>query len=314
MRLSDSQKKAIEYSDGPLLITAGPGAGKTRVLIHKVRYLIEEKNVYPGSIILTTFTVKAAEELRNKINKIVECQDISSMFIGTIHSFCDDIIKKFGGIDSNPVEYSILDDVERFILIKSNWSKFEIDNEEIKLLKHHRDTGEKISDFIGFYDEITENLIDIGELKQYVNENINDIEEYYNYCKDKKKLKEILGKMIDSYEVYTELLMEKKLLDFALLEKNAYLLLKQNEILERVTENIEHVLIDEFQDINPLQWMIFHLIAEGKVNISVVGDKNQSIYGFRGANPNIFDRFLTEFKDAKPMEWVHSKKVGHFLC
>ncbi len=302
MTLNFEQDRAVRYIEGPQLITAGPGAGKTRVLIYKVKYLIEEEDVDPGSIILTTFTVKAAEELRNKINKIVEGQDISSMFIGTIHSFCDDIIKKFGGIDSNPVEYSIMDDVERFILIKSNWSKFGIENDEIKLLKHHRDTGEKISDLLRFYDEITENLMDTRELKQYMNDNINKVEGYYKHCKDKKKLKEILEKLIDSYDIYTELLMNNKLLDFALLEKNAYLLLKQNEILKNVTDNIEYVLIDEFQDINPLQWMIFHLITAGRVNVSVVGDKNQSIYGFRGANPNIFDRFLTEFPDAKPME------------
>ncbi|MFH1376076.1 MAG: ATP-dependent DNA helicase [Candidatus Woesearchaeota archaeon] len=295
-RLTKSQSTAVKYFANPLVIVAGPGSGKTKVLINKVKYLIESKKMEPSKIVLTTFTIKAAEELRKKIQNLIKTEDISSMFIGTIHSYCDNIIKQYGGTKNIPLDYSVLDDIQRYIFLRKHFKVLGLDKEELKLLKKPRSDGEQIGDVLRFYDELTENLADIPELLEYIKENKSELFE-----NTEEKYDSAIN-LINSYEKYVELLKKYKLIDFAFLEKTTYNLLNDKAILESIRIKTEYVLIDEFQDINPLQWKLFSKIVEKDKKITVVGDKNQSIYGFRGANPNIFDKFKVEFKEAKQIE------------
>jgi len=296
--LTTEQAQAIDYFGSPLLILAGPGAGKTKVLVHKVKKLIEEKNIKPEKIVLTTFTIKAAEELRKKIQGLTSI-DISPMFIGTIHSFCDSIIKQYGGSKGVSLGYSVLDDVERFIFIRKNLIKLDIGYPELNLLKKNRDHGRMYTDLLAFYDDITENLTDTNNLLEYVESNSEEILVQYKRDEDDEKRLDAIKKLINSYNKYNELLQQNKLVDFAHLERIAFMLLQDPETSKKVKDAIDYVLIDEFQDISPLQWKIFHKISSDKGNIVVVGDKNQSIYGFRGSNPNIFEKFTSEFSNAK---------------
>jgi DNA helicase-2/ATP-dependent DNA helicase PcrA len=149
--------------------------------------------------------------------------------------------------------------------------------------------GTIIENLIIFYNTLTENLIDINEFKKDIT-NISNEELI------------IRNKIVDSYVNYINLLKKLKLMDFSLLLRNAFELLKDEKILNSITKNINYFLIDEFQDINPLQWKIFYNLTKDSKKITVVGDVNQSIYGFRGSNPNIFEKFKEEFKDVKIIE------------
>jgi len=301
-KLKPQQEAAAKYVKDPLSIVAGPGAGKTKVLIHKVKHLIENEGILPSEIVLTTFTIKASEELRKRIQGLMPDKDISAMFIGTIHSFCDNLIRQYGGTRGIPLDYTVIDEIERFIFLRKNFGNLDLTQDELRLLKKPRLPGELIKDTGKFYDTVTENLVDVQELMRFVNINKDGILKQYKIDNNENEIYEVLLKLIKSYGKYIDLLNELKFMDFALLEKNAHSLLQYDGVLKDIKEKIKFVLIDEFQDINPIQWKIFKKIIGHRENVSVVGDKNQSIYGFRGSNPNIFDKFITEFKNAKQKE------------
>lgn len=301
--LNTHQEEAVNYCDGPLLMVAGPGSGKTRVLIEKVSYLINKKKIKPENIVLTTFTINAAEELRQKIQNNIRNKDISAMFIGTIDSFCDNLIKQFGGTSEKIIQYETLDDVKRYFLIKKYFKRLKIDKEILNniYISYNKDI---IVGLLKFYDIVTTNLIDVTELKNRILEDKDKIiQEKQKKIKDKQLSDESIFKcilaVVDSYNIYKEILIENNYSDFSNIEKTSLNILNNKRILEDVQQKYKYILIDEFQDINPLQWKIFNKIAQKYKNIYVVGDKNQAIYGFRGANANIFDKFTEEFKNVK---------------
>ena len=303
-KLTPSQKEAIEYTKTPLLIVAGAGSGKTKVLAHKTVYLMEEQNYKPSEILLTTFTIKASEEIRKRVETLSK-KDVSSMFIGTVHSLCERIIKEKGSKEVY-TGFEVLDDFKRYLFIKRNLSKLGLNVRDLKNLKRVQADNEIISLLQDFFDTLTENLIEPKTLKEKVlHQTSTHVESIisYNHKKDKEigpeKVKEIISSLIDSYNKYQNLLDKNKYLDFAHLELFAYKIISKNpEILKQLQDQYKYIMIDEFQDINPLQWRILSTIAL-KGNISCVGDKNQSIYGFRGANPHIFDNFNKFYSNAK---------------
>ena len=309
MELTENQRMAVEYVAGPLLIVAGPGSGKTHVLTQKGIYLIEKKNFEPNSILMTTFTVKASEEIRQRI-EVGASKDISAMFIGTIHSFSENIIKQFGG-DNYYTEFQVLDDFKRYLFVKRNLKNLGIDLDKLKNLKRVRKENDLIVLITEFFDSLTENLIDDDELKNYIlnQEKQSIIRSIIDYNLkndveiDINEVKDIVVSLIDAYQIYVTLMEEHKVLDFCHLQSIAYKIICSNEqVLSDLQNQYRYVLIDEFQDINPLQWKILSIIAKKFENITCVGDKNQSIYGFRGANPNIFEKFAEEFSDVKRIE------------
>ncbi len=303
-KLTSNQKEAIEYIKTPLLIIAGAGSGKTKVLANKAAYLMNEKDYDPSEILLTTFTIKASEEIRKRVESLSK-KDLSAMFIGTVHSLCERIIKEKGSKEVY-TGFEVLDDFKRYLFIKRNLNNLGINIRDLKNLKRVREDNEIISLLQDFFDNITENLIDPNKLKKNILDSTSAHVEsivLYNQEKDKEiepeKIKEITSSLIDSYSKYQNLLDKNKYIDFAHLELFAYKIISKNpEILKQLHNQYKYVMVDEFQDINPLQWKIISLIAsEG--NISCVGDRNQSIYGFRGANPNIFNNFNKFYPNAK---------------
>ncbi|NPA22447.1 MAG: ATP-dependent helicase, partial [Candidatus Micrarchaeota archaeon] len=256
MELTRDQKKAIHTLESHLMIVAGPGSGKTRVLTEKAAYLINH-GIPPKDILLTTFTVKAAEEMRKRIAQLTKA-DIGEMFIGTLHSLADHLMKEYG-----ETGYRILGNYERYFYIRKHLSH----------VFSHIKKGDPAAFLMGFYDTLSENYI-VGE----------------RFERWRDEIAERVGEeVVDSYLEYQEKLEEDKYIDYSLLQVRAY------QLLERTPYKKEYVMVDEFQDINPIQWKIIKRLGKWFV---VVGDKNQSIYGFRGANPNIFERFEEEFPDA----------------
>ena len=272
LRLTKKQQEAVEYLDSPLLIVAAPGTGKTRVLTHKVLHLVE-KGYNPNKILVTTFTKKAAGELKERLREKLG-DKVENMQISTMHSFCEKMLKTF------PEYYDFfepLDDLDQFFYV--NYAR-----------NRYGAKGPNTHELIGFYNKCTENDVDPEKLVDYLTKN-RASEEHIAIAR--------------SYSRYIEDLLDpsNKRLDFALLQREFYRLLKNNkELLNRVRDLYDYILIDEYQDTNPIQDAIFRLISEPKYKITVVGDEDQSIYGFRGASIKNFREFPDRYPEVKTIK------------
>ena len=277
MELTKIQKEAVEYIDGSLLIIAGPGAGKTRVLIEKIVYLIQEKNVDPNNILVTTFTVKAANQLKDRLSSRIG-NKIENMQISTIHSFYQHILESNPDAHVYGSQIDVLDDQGQFMFFRFNLNNIELEFQEYKY---------NLDDIISIFNLCGENCIEPSKLI-----------EYYELLDDENKDQYI--KLANAYLNYLDLLKIEKKMDFAGLQKSTYLLLKNNhDLLVKLQGQYQYVLVDEYQDTNPLQDEFFRLIAEPENKIFVVGDEDQSIYGFRGASINNFRKFPSRYDNTK---------------
>jgi DNA helicase-2/ATP-dependent DNA helicase PcrA len=277
--LTKQQIKAVNYIDGPLLIVAGPGTGKTGVLTEKIIYLVEN-GFDPNRILVCTFTVKAAEELKERIRLSLKDR-VESMHISTIHSFCRDMLDTFPEYHNLGNVFKIIDDLEQFIYVNRNYWNLGL-----------RDFAKDIDaeELINFYNKCTESDVSPDELVKYYNQN---------------SVSEQEKAIAKSYKLYINSLLDPNdtKLDFALLQREFYhLLMNSPEILNAVRNMFDYILIDEYQDTNPIQDAIIKLISEPKFKIAVVGDEDQSIYGFRGSSIKNFMTFMDRYPNAKRME------------
>ena len=280
VKLNNAQQEAVNYCDGPLLIVAGPGTGKTRTIIEKISYLVKNapKKYDPNKILVVTFTVKAAEELKERLRKSLG-DDVETMQISTIHSFCQKMLETFSEYHSLGTAFEVMDEMEQFIFVNSKYRNFG--------LNEHTDKIKNIDSLINFYNTITENDIDIKEL-------ILELR--------RRRASKLEIDIAKSYELYIAHLnkMNPMRLDFAMLQREFYhLLLKNNEVLEKVREMFDYIFVDEHQDTNPIQDAIIRLISKPKYNITAVGDEDQSIYGFRGASIENFRSFTKRYPNSK---------------
>ncbi len=267
------QAKAAKHFEGPLLIVAGPGAGKTRVLVERVAYLVKNKKVDPSNILVITFTIKAAEELKARLSRCIG-PEIRSMQISTIHSFCHEILKIYSDYNELGATFDVLDEEMQLMFLRSNFYKLGIN----KLVKMSELPG-----VIQFFNECGENRIEPEKLaEEFSKQDSPNKDRYMEYCK--------------VYRKYLNLIDEERKIDFPGLQKNVLDLLKDNkEVLDDIRDRFKFVLIDEYQDTNPIQDEFFELISEPNQNICVVGDEDQSIYAFRGADPWNFIRFKEKY-------------------
>lgn len=258
---SSNQKKAIEYGAGPLMVLAGPGSGKTFVITHRIKYLIEGSGINPAHILVVTFSRAAAKEMKDRFEKL---QGKSHVTFGTFHSVFFSILKTAYGFSAE----QIASDELRYTLIKELIKKNEIVNEDINTLSGNL-------------------LNEIALIKQ---DNIN-IKNYYSNSIASDTFK----KLYKEYEVELE---TRNKLDFEdMLSLTYELLSERKDILTAVQNRYQYILVDEFQDINFLQYNIIKLMAGKKQNITVVGDDDQSIYRFRGARPEIMLGFERDFRN-----------------
>ncbi len=277
--LTKQQLKAIEYVDSPLLIIAGPGTGKTRVLTEKVIYLVKE-GYDPNRILVSTFTIKAAEELKDRLRKNLG-DTVENMQISTIHSFCQKMLQSFPEYHNFGNIFEVMDDLDQFIFVNMNYWNY-------GLKDYSKDID--VTELINFYNKCTENDVDPIRLS--------------NYCK-KQYSNDLQRAIARSYHIYISNLLNPNntKLDFALLQREFYHLLQNNlDVLQLVRNSYDYILIDEYQDTNPIQDAIFKLISEPKFNITVVGDEDQSVYSFRGASIKNFRTFLERYPSARKLE------------
>lgn len=300
------QERAITHSHGPLFIKAAPGSGKTRVLLWRVVYLIVCLNVEPRKIFISTFTTDAAKQLRNGLNQILEAvhsvtgktYDLSEMYIGTVHSLCQRMLsdRRFSKKRERLQAPVLMDDVEQYLFIRGMWKEFvKISGTSEKALKeelceffhsYRRTKKAAIECIISLFNRWSEETLTLSELRTHT------------------AGLPILDKIVSFYEFYLSSLEEGNVpkVDFSLLQQATLQLLFESE---RSIHEFEHVLVDEYQDSNVVQELIFFRLAKGSKNICVVGDDDQSLYRFRGATVEGFTEFpmrCEHYLDRKPTE------------
>ena len=266
--LNQEQQDAVLNTTGPMIILAGAGSGKTRVLTYKVIYLIKEKGVDPGNILMVTFTNKAANEMKERIAKLSMHRDKPT--IGTFHSICSRILRIDGKYVGFSEKFTIYDTQDSIDAIKEAMKRANI---SIKDFKPHSI---------------------LSTISQAKNQLITDLE-YLNMARG--FFQENVAKI---YPVYQRVLKENNAVDFDdLISKTIELFQKNPEILEKYQNKFQYILVDEYQDTNQAQYILTKLLSKKYQNICVVGDFSQSIYSFRGANFQNLVTFKNDFKNTK---------------
>ena len=270
--LNSMQQEAVLHTEGPLLILAGAGSGKTRALTHRVAYLIEEKNVAPWNILAITFTNKAAGEMRERVNSLVE-YGADSVWVSTFHSLCVRILRRFIENLGYDTSFSIYDTDDQKTLMKQIFKAMEVNS------KQYKERGV------------------LGMISSAKNELIGP-EEYMMNAKIAGDYRS--QKIAEIYREYQSQLKKNNALDFDdLLVKTVELFENHPEILEYYQEKFRYIMVDEYQDTNTAQFRLVSLLAKKYGNICVVGDDDQSIYRFRGANIRNILNFEKEFPGAR---------------
>ena len=267
--LNETQLEAVKITDGPLLILAGPGSGKTRVITYKIAYLLEQEKAKPWEVLAITFTNKAAKEMKERLHNLIE-EDIKGMQISTFHSFGLRVIKEyydFFGLDRT---FTIIDESDSISLIKKKIKKLNLD--EKKYIP--RAIKNKIS----------------GAKNELLNPEGFKVFARTPYDEDVVKI----------YKKYEEKLKRNSSVDFDdLLMLPIELFRKDKEALEHYQNRYKYVFIDEYQDTNEAQYLLSKMISDKYKNICVVGDESQSIYSWRGANYKNILNFEKDYKNAK---------------
>lgn len=259
--LNEKQREAVEYTNGPSLILAGAGSGKTRVLTSKVMHLITTCNINPLNICMVTFTNKAAEEMKKRVGREIG-------FIGTFHSLCVRILRKYGmeiGIDPF---FSIYDDDDQKEIMK-------------EILRDVQDEQVSVSYVLNRISEAKNNMMNADTYKNYVSGRFAQV-------------------IIRAFKKYEKVLEKNNALDFDDLLVKTVLLFKQSDfILKKYQSLFRYILIDEFQDTNFVQYTLSKLLASKNKLITVVGDFSQSIYSWRGADMMNLSHFKQDFQEAQ---------------
>ncbi len=282
-KLNEEQERAVKHTEGPLLIIAGSGSGKTRVITNKIAYLIESKGVAPENILALTFTDKAAEEMLTRVEELIDFK--GDLEISTFHSFCNKVIKdNILDIKLN-ANFKLITDTTQLVFFLRN-----IDNFGFESVEYGSNPVTLVEEIKKTISRLKDELVTPDDLEDYIKkaeaENSGDPE--------LPGMKDILR----AYRAYEEYKEKNNMLDFGDLLIKVYELLKNKpKIREYYQNRYKYVLVDEFQDTNFVQLQIVKMIAERHKNITIVGDDDQSIYRFRGAYLTNLQEFKRLFPD-----------------
>ena len=268
--LNKEQKEAVFHTEGPLLILAGAGSGKTRVLTHRIAYLIEEQHVSPWNILAITFTKKAAGEMRDRVDAQIGAA-AGSVWVSTFHSTCARILRRYIDRLGYASSFIIYDSDDQKTLMKHILKRMDIDT---KIFKERM--------FLGRISKAKDELVTPEEFAKRAG---GDFAE--------KRIAQV-------YAAYQTELKKNNALDYDdLLMKTVELFQKENEVLNQYQERFRYIMIDEYQDTNTAQFELVALLSKKYENLCVVGDDDQSIYRFRGANIGNILNFEKTFPNAK---------------
>jgi DNA helicase II / ATP-dependent DNA helicase PcrA len=282
--LNDAQRRAVETPTGPLMILAGPGSGKTRVIAHRIAYLVQERHVHPWRILAVTFTNKAAKEMRERVEGLLGA-DAHDLSMGTFHSVCARILRREGEAIGLPRDFAIYDTDDQMSLVKTIEAELHIDPKRFtprSVLSAISSAKNERRDAAAFQ---------------------RDADHYFQ---------EIVGRV---YEKYEAALKRSGAVDFDdLLGRTLELFETRPEVHQKYADRYLYVLIDEFQDTNLVQYELSRLLSSEHRNLTVVGDPDQSIYSWRAADiRNLLD-FERDFPDASVVLLEQNyRSTGHIL-
>lgn len=269
--LNKEQKEAVMYTEGPLLVIAGAGSGKTRVLTHRIANLISNHNVKPWNVLAITFTNKAAREMKERIEKLIGEDTAKDMWVGTFHAMCVRLLRREiekAGYDKN---FLIFDTSDSKTVMKQCMKELNLN------------------------DKMYSDKFLLGEVSRAKNDLISDVQYANMYASDFR-----LSNVAKAYSLYQAKLKKNNALDFDDIIDVAIRILKENpETLEYYQEKFQYILVDEYQDTNKAQDLLVSMLARKHHNICVVGDDQQSIYKFRGADISNILNFEKTFPNTK---------------
>ncbi|WP_446897688.1 DNA helicase PcrA [Clostridium sp. LBM24168] len=268
--LNEEQYDAVNTIDGPLLILAGAGSGKTRVLTYRIAHMIQDLNIYPSKILAITFTNKASGEMKERVRRLVG-NEVDNMWISTFHSSCVRILRREIDKLGYNKNFAIYDSYDQKVLIKQCMDELNIDEKQITIREIINKIGEQ-----------KDNLISPTKYKKQNEDNFR------------------LNKVADIYILYQKKLKNNNALDFDdLIYKTVELFKEREDVLQFYQRKFMYIMVDEYQDTNRSQYEFVKLLASQHKNICVVGDDDQCIYEWRGANiRNILD-FEKDYPDTK---------------
>ncbi|MFA5029495.1 MAG: UvrD-helicase domain-containing protein [Patescibacteria group bacterium] len=311
LSLNAEQQAAVLHDQGPLLIVAGAGTGKTTVITERIAYLIKNKNCRPEEILALTFTDKAAGEMEERVDRLLPYGYVD-LWIHTFHAFAEKVLHDHGLEIGLPNDFKLLSTTEQWLLVRQNLEKFPLDyyrplGNPVKfihaLLKHFsRAKDENISpaDYLNYVQELKLNADGAEFIKTIIDEETKK-------QLSKKELKEILAQEIakqtevaEAYHSYQQLLLANSALDFGdLINYALKLFTTRKNILLKYRNQFKYILVDEFQDTNYAQYELLKLLVGPQSNLTVVGDDDQSIYKFRGASISNILQFKDDYPQAK---------------
>ena len=268
--LNDRQREAASYTDGPLLILAGAGSGKTRVLTYKIAHLLETGFVKPWEILAITFTNKAAKEMKERVEKLIGASS-NDIWLGTFHSVCVRILKREIELLGYSRDFNIFDELDKEKVLKEVVKKLNLDDKNYPM------------SYIKY--EISSAKDKMIDYENYKTQAMGDFR------------KEQIAKI---YELYQKTLKSNNAIDFDdILMLTVKLLFENPDRLSYYQSKFKYILVDEYQDTNKVQFLFISLLSSAHGHICVVGDESQSIYGFRGADISNILNFEKVYKDAK---------------
>lgn len=269
-KLNEEQREAVTTTEGPLLVLAGAGSGKTTVLANRIAYILQNRYVEPWNILAITFTNKAAREMKSRIEGIVG-NAVNEMWVGTFHSICVRILRRYIHLADYGKDFVIFDTSDSRTVMKDSAKELGLDDKEYPV-----------------------NYL-LREMSRAKNELLSPAELINNYSGDPKL--RVVG---EAYEKYQNKLKAYNAVDFDDLIMLAVMILRDNEdAAEHYQAQFKYILVDEYQDTNNLQYELVRILASGYGNICVVGDDDQSIYKFRGANVDNILGFENDYSEVR---------------
>jgi DNA helicase-2/ATP-dependent DNA helicase PcrA len=269
--LNPAQSKAVTHTGSPLLLLAGAGSGKTRVLTHRAAYFVKSGQATPAQILLLTFTNKAAGEMKDRMSKLLgNLKEESNVFAGTFHSFCCRVLRRDGNAIGVAPDFIIYDSSDQETVVKNILNDFGLTPKEFKP-----------SSVMYFIEDCKNKFITPAEAL---------LQSSGFWAQNAAKI----------YQKYQQKLTDYQALDFNdLLFKTVELFMAFPKVLEKYQDIYRFILVDEYQDTNQIQYLLTKLLAAQYRQITAVGDASQAIYGWRGADYRNLVSFTTDFKDAK---------------
>lgn len=296
--LNLAQKEAVEYLQGPLLIVAGAGTGKTTVITKKIAHLITSKKALPEQILALTFTEKAAQEMVDRVDELLAEGEAGSAYadlhISTFHAFCQRLLEEYGMAIGLSNQFKLVTETAAWLLVREHLPEFK--------LGYYRPLGnptKHIHELLRHFSKCKDELISpeqyLAYAEEYAAEKSGDMN-VREHDEESKRLREVAH----AYHTYNQLLLNQNCLDFGdLIYYTVQLLEKRPLVLKKLRDRFSFILVDELQDVNWAQYMLVKLLADETAQLTVVGDDDQSIYAFRGASVSNILRFTDDFPEAK---------------